>query len=47
MLPFHKLGATKWRALGLEFTLANTLAPTRDQMSAARAVFAAHGLHAV
>ncbi|MER5635538.1 hypothetical protein ABT095_01100 [Kitasatospora sp. NPDC002227] len=47
VLPFHKLGAAKWRSLGVEFTLADTPAPTRDQVAAARAVFAAHGLHAV
>ncbi|WP_063775050.1 pyruvate formate-lyase-activating protein [Streptacidiphilus anmyonensis] len=47
VLPFHKLGAEKWRALGLDFTLADTPTPTADQTAAARAVFAAHGLHAV
>ncbi len=47
VLPFHRLGTAKWRALGLEFTLADTPTPTRDQEAAARAVFAAHGLHAV
>lgn len=47
VLPFHKLGTEKWRALGLEFTLADTPVPTRDQTAAARAVFAAYGLHVV
>ncbi|GAA2740895.1 pyruvate formate-lyase-activating protein [Kitasatospora cinereorecta] len=47
VLPFHKLGAAKWRALGLDFTLADTPAPTADQTAAARAVFAAHGLQTV
>ncbi|MEV6205757.1 pyruvate formate-lyase-activating protein [Kitasatospora sp. NPDC051914] len=47
VLPFHRLGAAKWRALGLDFTLADTPAPTADQTAAARAVFTAHGLHAV
>ncbi|GAA1072957.1 pyruvate formate-lyase-activating protein [Kitasatospora arboriphila] len=47
VLPFHRLGAEKWRALGLEFTLADTPVPTAGQTAAARAVFAAHGLHAV
>lgn len=47
VLPFHRLGAEKWRALGLEFTLADTPVPTADRTAAARAVFAAHGLHAV
>jgi pyruvate formate lyase activating enzyme len=47
VLPFHKLGMDKWRALGLDFTLADTPPPTGDQTAAARAIFAAHGLHAV
>ncbi|WTG93968.1 pyruvate formate-lyase-activating protein [Kitasatospora sp. NBC_01560] len=47
VLPFHKLGAEKWRALGLEFTLSDTPVPTRDQTAAARAVFTAQGLHTV
>ncbi|MEV8093313.1 pyruvate formate-lyase-activating protein [Kitasatospora sp. NPDC085879] len=47
VLPFHKLGAAKWRTLGLDFTLADTPSPTAGQTAAARAVFAAHGLHAV
>ncbi|MER7754991.1 pyruvate formate-lyase-activating protein [Kitasatospora sp. NPDC097643] len=45
VLPFHKLGAAKWRALGLDFPLADTPVPTPDQTAEARAVFAAHGLH--
>ncbi|MER7673997.1 pyruvate formate-lyase-activating protein [Kitasatospora sp. NPDC096128] len=47
VLPFHRLGAPKWRALGLEYTPADTPAPTPDQVERARSVFAAHGLHAV
>ncbi|MER5352161.1 pyruvate formate-lyase-activating protein [Kitasatospora sp. NPDC002551] len=47
VLPFHKLGAAKWRALGLDFPLADTPVPTADHIAAARAVFTAHGLYAV
>ncbi|MFB7945542.1 pyruvate formate-lyase-activating protein [Kitasatospora phosalacinea] len=47
VLPFHKLGAAKWTALGREFTLAGTPSPTPEQVEAARARFTAHGLHAV
>jgi pyruvate formate lyase activating enzyme len=47
VLPFHKLGMGKWRALGLDFTLADTPTPTCEQTATARAVFTAHGLHAV
>ncbi|WP_380282341.1 pyruvate formate-lyase-activating protein [Kitasatospora purpeofusca] len=47
VLPFHTLGAAKWRALGLDFPLADTPVPTAEQIAAARAVFTAHGLYAV
>jgi len=47
VLPFHKLGAAKWDALGRDFTLADTPSPTPEQVAAARAVFAAHGLDAI
>ncbi|MFJ7906528.1 pyruvate formate-lyase-activating protein [Kitasatospora sp. NPDC096204] len=47
VLPFHRLGAPKWRALGLDFPLAGTPAPTPEQTAEARAIFAAHGLNAV
>ncbi|MGW4895874.1 pyruvate formate-lyase-activating protein [Kitasatospora sp. NPDC004240] len=47
VLPFHKLGAAKWRALGLDFPLADTPVPTAGQVDAARARFAARGLYAV
>ncbi|MFD9127526.1 pyruvate formate-lyase-activating protein [Kitasatospora sp. NPDC059571] len=47
VLPFHRLGAAKWREIGEEFPLAGTPEPTGDQTAAARAVFAAHGLHTV
>ncbi|QKW19661.1 pyruvate formate lyase-activating protein [Kitasatospora sp. NA04385] len=47
VLPFHKLGAAKWAALGREFVLAGTPVPTPEQVRAARDAFAAHGLHAV
>jgi pyruvate formate lyase activating enzyme len=47
VLPFHRLGMEKWRALGLECTLTDTPVPTGEQTEQARAVFAAHGLRAV
>ncbi|HEU5355133.1 MAG TPA: pyruvate formate-lyase-activating protein [Actinocrinis sp.] len=46
VLPFHKLGAAKYAALGIPFPLADTPTPTAEQVSAARAVFAAEGLTA-
>ncbi|WP_405657483.1 pyruvate formate-lyase-activating protein [Streptomyces sp. RK9] len=47
VLPFHKLGTAKWDALGKDFTLRDTPAPTPGQLSAARETFAARGLRAV
>ncbi len=44
VLPFHKLGAAKYAALGIPFPLADTPAPTDRQVSAARELFAAEGL---
>ena len=47
VLPFHKLGETKWQALGRPFALHHTPCPTPEQTALARSVFAAHGLYAV
>ncbi|MCB5166354.1 pyruvate formate lyase-activating protein [Streptomyces bambusae] len=47
VLPFHKLGASKWEALGKDFTLRDTPSPTPQQVESARALFAARGLTAV
>lgn len=44
VLPFHKLGAVKYAALGLAFPLADTPTPTVLQVRAAREPFAAEGL---
>lgn len=44
VLPFHKLGTAKYAALGIPFPLADTPTPTAEQVSSARAVFAAEGL---
>ncbi|MER5866834.1 pyruvate formate-lyase-activating protein [Kitasatospora sp. NPDC002040] len=47
VLPFHKLGAAKYEALGQDFALADTPSPTPEQVAAARAVFTGHGLNAI
>lgn len=44
VLPFHKLGAGKYRTLGIPFPLADTPTPTDAQTRAARERFAAAGL---
>lgn len=47
VLPFHKLGESKWEALDMPFTLHDTPSPTGEQVAEANAVFTAHGLWAV
>lgn len=47
VLPFHKLGAAKYAALGIPFPLAGTPTPTAQQVREARDLFAAEGLAAV
>lgn len=47
ILPFHHLGAYKWKELGLDFELEQTPTPTADQINEAqnilRRVFDQHG----
>lgn len=43
VLPFHRLGAFKWKELGLENPLGNTSEPRADQIAQAKAIFAEHG----
>ncbi|MER7171526.1 pyruvate formate-lyase-activating protein [Streptomyces mesophilus] len=47
VLPFHKLGQSKWEALDMPFTLAETPSPGPEQVDAAKRIFEAHGLRAV
>ena len=44
VLPFHRLGAQKYAALGLPFPLADKSAPDEALMSRVRAQFRNHGL---
>lgn len=44
VLPFHQMGAHKWRQLGLDYRLADTPTPTPEETEAARAIFRARGL---
>ncbi|TCZ64882.1 pyruvate formate-lyase-activating protein [Roseicella aquatilis] len=44
VLPFHQMGAGKWRALGLDYRLADTPTPSPEQVQHARGIFAARGL---
>ncbi|WMX46581.1 pyruvate formate-lyase-activating protein [Streptomyces roseicoloratus] len=47
ILPFHRLGEAKWRALARPFTLHDTPSPTPEQVAATREIFRSHGLYAV
>jgi pyruvate formate lyase activating enzyme len=46
VLPFHKLGAAKYAALGLNFPLADTPVPDTDLLLRVRAQFREHGIDA-
>jgi pyruvate formate lyase activating enzyme len=39
VLPFHQMGAFKWKALGLDYRLAETPTPTEAEVRAAHEVF--------
>lgn len=39
LLPFHKMGAYKWDALGIPFTLADTPEPSSADLQMAREIF--------
>jgi len=46
VLPFHQMGKYKWERLGLEYTLADAVPPTADEIARAVAVWRAAGLNA-
>ncbi|MER5267162.1 pyruvate formate-lyase-activating protein [Actinosynnema sp. NPDC002837] len=46
VLPFHKMGAPKYEAIGLPFPLADTPTPDAELVERVRGQFAAHGLRA-
>ncbi len=43
VLPFHQLGSFKWKALGLEYALADTLPASRDLVERVHGQFRAAG----
>ncbi|WP_329333959.1 pyruvate formate-lyase-activating protein [Streptomyces sp. NBC_01352] len=47
VLPFHKLGAQKYEALGVPFALRDTPTPDRDLTERVRRQFQEHGLRAL
>ena len=44
--PFHQLGAFKWKAMGLEYKLANTEPPSPALIERVLGQFRAAGCHA-
>lgn len=47
VLPFHKIGAFKWRELGLRDPLAETPEPSSEAVARAKSIFVAAGFPAV
>ena len=43
VLPFHQMGADKWRALNLEYKLKDTLPPDPELVESTREIFRSHG----
>jgi pyruvate formate lyase activating enzyme len=46
VLPFHQMGAFKWKTLGLDYKLADTPTPTAAQVQAALEIFRSAGCRA-
>lgn len=44
VLPFHQMGRSKWEAIGREYALEHTPAPSPELIDRVRAQFRAHGL---
>jgi pyruvate formate lyase activating enzyme len=47
VLPFHQMGAFKWKELGIPYALEHTPTPTVGALDHARGLFAAKGLRVV
>jgi pyruvate formate lyase activating enzyme len=46
VLPFHQMGEFKWKSLSLDYRLADTQAPTHEQVQAALEIFRSAGCRA-
>jgi pyruvate formate lyase activating enzyme len=47
VLPFHKMGESKWKALRLPYTLKDTQPPSAKLVAKVKAIFVKHGLKTV
>lgn len=47
VLPFHKMGESKWEALKLPYTLKDTQPPSAELVARVKRIFAGHGLKTV
>ena len=47
LLPFHKMGEYKWKAMKLQYQLENTKEPTEEELAQAKELFAKAGLPVV
>jgi pyruvate formate lyase activating enzyme len=46
VLPFHQLGKSKWRELGLDYKLESVKPPSQEELERAIGIFKRHGLYA-
>jgi len=44
LLPYHRLGLQKWRAINKEYTLSSAKPPTEEEMERVRAIFRAYNV---
>lgn len=47
LLPFHKMGEYKWKELGLEYKLTDTVEPSKALMTEAMMIFKSHNLNVI
>jgi len=47
VLPFHQLGAFKWKELGIDYALKNTPVPSNESVEHAKSLFTRKGLKAI
>lgn len=47
ILPFHKMGESKYKQANMPYHLADTKEPTTEEVERARSIFARHGVQAI